>query len=366
MDTSDPGLRFDAAGICNKCQGYEVTRAAGIPATEVRKRNLEKLVAEIKRNGAKSEYDCIVGVSGGVDSTYSVYIAKKLGLRPLAVHLDNGWNTELAVSNIEHSLRHLGVDLFTHVLDWDEFRDLQVAFLKASTPDSEIPTDHAIVSSLYRKAAEEGLRYILWGFNVTTEGIAVPDWSTGHIDWRYISSVHRAFGEKPLRTYPHLTLWNHIWFRYFRRIKLVPILDYVEYDKQKATETITKEFEWRPYSGKHHESVYTRFYQSYILPKKFGFDKRRLHLSDMIMAGLITRDEAIKTMLVPPYTPDQLRDEKAYVLRKLGLSEQEFDAILARPPKKFGDYPSYTKWPILRLRRFLLEWRKAYRASRQS
>ena len=275
MDTSDPDISFDAHGVCNHCIGYDqlVSRQllTGAEGTDA----LGRIAETIREEGKGKPYDCIVGVSGGVDSTYVAYVVKKLGLRPLAVHLDNGWNSELAVKNVENVLKKLGIELFTFVIDWEEFKDLQLAFLRASTPDSEIPTDHAIFSLIYRMAAKFKVRYVLPGFNARTESHLPAAWSQGHYDWKYIKSVHDRFGRVPLATFPHVNLAQFTWYRLTQR--WVSVLNYVDYVKKDAMQVLEKELGWRYYGGKHYESIYTRFYQGYILPRKFGYDKRRTH-----------------------------------------------------------------------------------------
>jgi N-acetyl sugar amidotransferase len=348
MDTSDPGIQFDDHGRCNRCREYESVHAQHVPSPETRKRQLAELVTHIRTEGRKKEYDCVIGVSGGVDSSYVAYVTKKLGLRPLAVHLDNGWDTELAVCNIERCLKTLEIDLDTHVLDWDEFRDLQLAFLKASTPDSEIPTDHAISALMMKTAARIGVRYVISGSNVATEGLFVPTWSRGHFDWKYIKSIHRRHGSVRLKKFIHFSVAELAWTRYVRRQRQVYILNYLDYNKNQAMQVIQCELGWKPYGSKHHESIYTRFFQSYILPRKFGFDKRRMHLSTLIMSGQISRDQAIAEMQKPICSPDLLVEDKRYVCKKLGLSEAEFEAIMALPPRTFWDYPSYEKTLIVR------------------
>jgi N-acetyl sugar amidotransferase len=287
-------------------------------------------------------------VSGGVDSTYVAYLVHSLGLRALAVHLDNGWDSNLAVTNIERALRKLNIELFTHVLDWDEFRNLQLAFLKASTPDSEIQTDHAIMAVLMRKARQLRVRYILYGSNVITEGLYTPEWSQGHYDWKYIKSIHARFGTVPLRRFPHVSLAQYCVDRYMRHQQFVSILNYTAYNKAEAVEVIRRELGWEPYEGKHHESIYTRFFQSYILPRKFGADKRRMHLSALIVSGQMTRDEALRIVATPPGPPEQLEQDKVYVCKKLDISIEEFDRIMALPPRTFWDYPSNEKSAVMR------------------
>jgi len=342
MDTTDPGIEFDEYGICNRCKTHEI-RIRKMPRPEDRGRLLNEMVADIKAGGLGKDYDCLIGVSGGVDSTYVAWLVKSLGLRPLAVHMDNGWDSNLAVENIERCLKALSIDLFTDVLDWDEFRDLQLAFLKASTPDAEIPTDHAILAVLSKKAAQLGLRYIMYGSNVKTEGLSVPTWSHGHYDWKYIRSLHARFGSIPLRTFPHLTLLDFVWTRHVRRIQFVNVLDYVDYNKSDVMATIQRQLGWRPYDQKHHESIYTRFYQNYILPRKFGAEKRRLHLATLIVAGQITREQALAELATPLATSEEIRQDRQYVCKKLGITENQLANIMAEAPRTFWEYPSYEK-----------------------
>ena len=355
MDTSDPGIQFNDRGLCNRCREYESVFAQHVLSPETRQRELADLVARIRADGRKREYDCLIGVSGGVDSTYVAYVTKKLGLRPLAVHLDNGWDSELAVCNIERCLKTLDIDLYTHVLDWDEFRDLQLAFLKASTPDSEIPSDHAILALMMKMAAKIGVRHVISGCNVVTEGVFAPTWSRGHYDWKYIRTIHQKYGTIPLKKYVHFSLAGLGWTRYVRGQRQVYILNYLDYNKRQAMELIQKELGWKPYGGKHHESIYTRFFQSYILPRKFGFDKRRMHLSTLIMSGQISRDNALAEMQKPICSPDLMVEDKRYVCKKLGLPEAEFEAILALPPRTFWDYSSYEKTFVVRAGRAMRE-----------
>lgn len=339
MDTTDPEIAFDESGVCNHCHTYDRLVREHIVEGEAGRRRLEKLIADIKRAGRGKPYDCIIGVSGGVDSTYVAYLVKKLGLRPLAIHLDNGWDSELAVKNIEETLKRLSIDLYTEVLDWEEFRDLQAAFLKASTPDSEIPTDHAINAILGSMAEKIGVKYIIIGTNVRTESHLPRAWSQGHFDWKYIRELHKRFGTRPLKTFPHFS-----FFTYYRRMftqKRIEILNYIGYSKKEALEVLQEELGWRYYGGKHYESIYTRFYQGYILPVKFGFDKRRAHLSSLICSGEITREQALEELKIPTYSPSMQEEDREYVVKKLGFTEEEFTAIMNAPKKSYWDYPSY-------------------------
>jgi len=344
MDTTDPDITFDAQGVCNHCHRFEVIAAKRlIPAAE-RPARLAALVDRIKREGKGKEYDCIIGVSGGVDSTYVAWLTRELGLRPLAVHFDNGWNSELAVANIEKTLKTLGIDLFTCVVDWPEFRDLQLSFLRASTPDGEVPTDHAIVALLYKQAVKHGVRHILLGVNVNSEAIMPLKWGYGYADLRYISAVHRKFGSLPLKTLPRYTLPQLFTYMFVRRIEMVPILNYVDYQKEAAMQTIQSALGWVYYGGKHYESIYTRFFQSYVLPRKFNIDKRRAHYSNLVLSGQLARAAALRMMQDPVYTDSGLKEDRAYAVKKLGLSDEQFDAIMALPTRTFLDYEnSYSR-----------------------
>jgi len=341
MDSSDPEIIFDAEGVCNHCKKYEANVKRFVFPGGLGSKKLEAIVKSIKSEGEGKEYDCVIGVSGGVDSSYTAYLVKKAGLRPLAVHLDNGWNSELAVKNVERLLRKLEIDLYTHVLDWEEFKSLQLAFLRASTPDSEIPSDHAIVSILYEKAKELGLRYIIPGTNIKTESHLPRAWSQGHRDWLYIKSINDQFGTRKLESFPHYTFMNNIFRQ--RNYRWVPILNYVDYVKFESIKILENELGWKYYGGKHYESIYTRFYQGYILPKKFGYDKRRSHLSSLICSGETTRTNALKELETNPYPPDMMETDKTFFLNKFGLTEQQFKEIMDAPPMRFQDYSSYEK-----------------------
>jgi N-acetyl sugar amidotransferase len=340
MDTvADRKIAFDAHGLCHHCQRYDQLLASRVIRGDEGRRAIAALVERIKRAGRGREYDCIIGVSGGVDSTYVAHLVRQHGLRALAVHVDNGWNSELAVKNIERVLDKLGIDLFTHVLDWEEFRDLQIAFLKASTPDGEIPTDHAIVAVLWGEAARRRIRYIISGMNFATESINVPDWSYGHSDLRYIKDLHRRFGSVPLRTFPRFSLTRLLlYINGLRRVRTVSILNYGDYRKEDAMAFLKRELGWEYYGGKHHESIYTRFYQGYVLPRKFGIDKRYGHLSDLIKAGQMTREQALEEMKQPPYAPEIQQQDVQYVCKKLGFSPAQFEALMTARPKSFRDY----------------------------
>lgn len=338
MDTSDSGIMFDENGVCNHCHDYDQALLMYVHSGETGRCELEKIISGIKREGVGKQYDCVIGVSGGVDSTYVAYKVKQFGLRPLAVHLDNGWDSELAVKNIELTLKRLNIDLYTHVLDWEEFKDLQLAFLKASTPDSEVPSDHAIFALVRQTAEKIGVRTIISGMNIRTESHLPAAWSQGHSDWTYISSIQRQFGSTSLKTYPHYSFLTFLRYRLSQR--WVDILNYLDYVKSDAMSIIEHEIGWKYYGGKHYESIYTRFYQGYILPQKFGFDKRRTHLSSLICSGEITREAALEKLQEPVYPFAMQEQDREYVIKKLGLTDNQFDAIMNLPKKTYWDYPS--------------------------
>ncbi len=340
MDTTDPDITFGPDGICNHCERHEAIARKRLFPTAERATRLAESVARIKKEGENRDYDCVIGVSGGVDSTYVAYLTRQLGLRPLAIHFDNGWNSELAVSNIEKTLRSLGIDLQTYVVDWPEFRDLQLAFLRASTPDGEVPTDHAIVALLYRTAIRLNIKTILLGVNAMSESIMPLKWGYGYSDLRYIKAVHRQYGTRALKSYPCYSLPQLYYYMKIRKIRMMPILDFIDYRKEVAMETIQSALGWVYYGGKHYESIYTRFFQAYILPRKFGIDKRKAHNSNLVLSGQLSRDDALTAMDAPVCDPDMLKDDRTYVIKKLGLKESEFQSIMDSPLKTFVDYPN--------------------------
>ena len=344
MDTTDPRIRFDTEGHCNHCTGQLRRMASQQAPLDQRARDLERLAARIKEDGRGKDYDCIIGVSGGVDSTTVAYTTKQLGLRPLAVHFDNGWDSELAVDNIKKTLDELGIELFTHVVEWDEFRDLQMAFLKASVPNAEIPTDHGITALLFSMARRYQTRFILSGSNLATEGVLPMAWGHYNQDLKHLLAIHRRFGTMPLRTMPLISITDYVRDVFVRGIRQVPFLNYIDYRKDESKALLAREIGWRDYGGKHYESVWTRFFQGYYLPVKFGFDKRLAHFSSLICSAGMTRDEALTALEQPIYDPKLLKEDRQFVLKKFGLSEAQFQAIMEDPPKAHSAYPNHLFW----------------------
>jgi N-acetyl sugar amidotransferase len=345
LDTTVSDIRFDENGVCNYCKIHDIQERKYPPGAEG-KANLDGLLAEIKRKGRGKKYDCIVGVSGGTDSTYTLLLAKRFGLRPLAVHFDNGWNSEISVSNIRNSIEALGVDLYTVVADWKEFSDLQRSFLKASVPDAEVPTDYAIYSVLFDVAAKKGIKYVLQGHSFRAEGTSPKSWT--YMDGRYIRSVHRKYGKVSIKSFPIMSLSTLLVNLFLRRIKEVRLLEHVDYRKAAAKEELKREVGWADYGGHHHESHYTRFFQSYMLPKKFNIDKRKTELSAWVRSGQMPRDEALRQLRAEEYPYSQ--DDVKYALKKLDIPEAEFEALMKQPPRSFHDFPTY--YPLIRAMRW--------------
>lgn len=343
MNTTAPEITFDQAGVCNYCKIHDEKVAATPFAQGGADEKLRQLVAHLKST-KKGEYDSIVGLSGGVDSSYVAYQAVKLGLRPLAVHFDNGWNSELAVKNIEQIVKRLDLDLVTFVIDWEEFKDIQRSFFKANVIDIEIVTDHAIFAAMYQIANKHGIRYILSGTNAATEAIMPAAWQHFKFDLRNLRAIHKRFGTIPIRRYPTLSVWEMAWNHYVRGAKSVSLLNFLPYRKDEAMKTLTEELGWQYYGGKHYESIFTKFYQAHILPEKFGVDKRLIHLSDLIMNHEITREEALNELAKPTYDAMQLAQDRDFVRKKLNFSVDEFDTYIKSTPVSHFAYPSYAKF----------------------
>lgn len=349
MDTiADPDITFDDKGISNYYYWYK--ERVGLRLFDHDPSKLEGILEKIRSSGKGGEYDCLIGVSGGVDSTYVAYLTKKWGLRPLAVHLDNGWNSELSIKNIENTLNKLEIDLITEVLDWEEFKAMQIAFLKSSTPDLEIPTDHAIYSCLFKMANQKRIKYIIYGNNFASESILPVTWSYGHLDWHYITKILNRFApDLRLERFPNITIFKYFIYTFIKNIRIISILNYIPYHREEAMRILQEELGWKYYGGKHFESIYTRFFQGYILPKKFGIDKRKAHLSTLILSGQITREEALEELERDPYPKELMDEDRQYVIKKFNMTPAEFEAIMNLPNKTFRDYPNRSgQFSILR------------------
>jgi N-acetyl sugar amidotransferase len=345
LDTTVPDITFDDDGICNYCHGYDDRIAGELRYDDAGQARLAELVEGMKQEGKKRGYDCIIGVSGGVDSTYVAYLAKKKhGLNPLAIHLDNGWNSELAVQNIEQTLRRLDIDLHTDVLDWEEFRDLQRSFLEAGIANAEIPTDQAISSSLFRAARRHRVHVIINGSNLVTEAVLPASWMYDSYDTRLIKAVNKRFGTGKLDSFPLIGYVRLGLMLSVGGYKVVNLLNYEPYDRDEAKRVITEELGWRDYGGKHHESIFTKFFQGYILPVRFGIDKRKAHFSNLVLAGQMDRDDALAELEQSPYPTDELERDREYVSKKLGYTPEEFDTLMVAETHPAQDYPNSEKW----------------------
>ncbi|MBA46148.1 MAG: N-acetyl sugar amidotransferase [Euryarchaeota archaeon] len=344
MDTSDPDIRFDEDGNCNHCEIFLEESKSIKPQGLEREQRLKDLIESIKKSGKNKKYDCLIGVSGGTDSSYVAYIVKELGLRPLAVHMDNGWNSEESVKNIRNLCTRLNIDYESYVLDWDEFKDIQLSVLKSSIVEVEIPTDVAIVSILHKVASRNNIKYIIGGGNYATEGILPDLWFYNPKDLKLLKSIQKQFGSKKIKTFPTFDWKAEIFYKFIKRIRMVYLLNLLPYDKQEALSILKDKVGYHEYGGKHHESVYTRFIQSYFQPVKFNLDYRRATLSSQICSGSVTREEALKQLEELPYNIPQVKKDKDYVSKKFGITLQEFESILNAPPKSYKDYPNDEKW----------------------
>ncbi|MBX3260972.1 MAG: N-acetyl sugar amidotransferase [Labilithrix sp.] len=340
IDAAVPTTVFDADGRCSWCRFFD-ERARRSPVDPARRdAELARVLATIKEAGRGHRYDCVIGISGGVDSSYAALVAKRHGLRPLLVHVDNGWNTELAVGNIEAIVRGLELDLVTEVIDWEEFRGLQLSLLRAGVVDLELVSDHAIVAAMYHAARRHRVRFIVTGDNEATEATLPRGWNHRKTDLRNIRAINRAHERASMKTFPRLSTIGMLAHKHLLRIEYVGLLSYVEYVKERAIHELETELGWRRYGKKHFESVITRFYQGYILPTKFAIDKRKFHYSLLIHSGQMTRDEALADLATPPYEPRQQLEDKVYVCKKFGVSVEEFDRMMAEPPRSHSEYPT--------------------------
>lgn len=340
MDDSDIDIQFDENGVCNHCRSYDNFVQSFRLSEKLKNKDLEKTFARIKDKGRTGEYDCIMGMSGGVDSSYVAFLAKKFGLRPLCVHLDNGWNSEIAVKNIHQIVNQCGFDLYTHVLDWEEFKDLQVSFFKAGVIDLELLTDHAIFGVILQLAKKHKIRTILSGANFSTEHIMPSTWVHRKSDLKNILDIHQKFGSRKLKTFPQVSTIQHVYGMYVLGYQVIKPLNLMEFNKADAKATLIQEFGWKDYGGKHYESLFTKFYQAHILPKKFNVDKRKAHLSTLICSGQISREEALRELAKPLYPADQLENDFEYVCKKLGLGKEWMLNYLHSPGVPHAKYSS--------------------------
>ena len=349
MDTTDSLIKFDANGVCEYCNNYYSNILPNWHYDDRGRRELMSIFTRIKREGSGKDHDCIIGLSGGVDSSYVAYLAKQFGLRPLLFHVDAGWNSQQAVNNIERLVDGLGFDLHTEVVNWKEMQDLQLAFFKAQVPHIDTPQDHAFFASLYNFAAKNGFKYILTGANYSTECVREPlEWHYHASDLRQLMDIHRRFGTRPLKTFPLCGIFTFkIYFRFVKGIQVVKPLNCVPYNKEQAMQELVNKFGWQRYAHKHYESRFTRFYEGYWLPTKFGFDKRRAHFSSLILTGQMSREEALEKLSKKAYDEETVAQDFEYIATKLGLAVKELQGIMAGENKSYRDYKS--NMPLIEL-----------------
>lgn len=341
MDSTDPEIEFDERGVCSRCTAWfahwpsvEKTR----PDAEER---LNAVIDRIRRRGRSREYDCVIGLSGGVDSTYlALVLVERFGLRPIAVHMDNGWNSELAVFNVERIVKRLDLDLISVVLDWEEFRSLQLAFMRASVPDIEIPTDHAIAAAMFDVAQRMRIPFVISGNNFETEGVVVPSWSQGN-EWNYIRGINELHGTMPLRTFPHRSFSKKVWQERVLGIRRAALLNYLPFHVETIVSELQDKLDWRPYPSKHYESVFTKFHHGYWLPRKFDADYRKAYLASLVCAGQLSRERALGILQKPPVDEDEVPDLEEFVQKKLRISPDEFSTLMENEPKSYWDYPNF-------------------------
>lgn len=342
MDTSDPQITFDENGYCNHCREFLSRRVNYLYQGKKSDEQLDNIIENIKRDGKGRKYDCIIGVSGGADSSYTLYLAKQKGLRVLAVHMDNGWNSKEAVINIKNVVSKLGVDYESYVLNWEEMKDLHLSFLKAAVPEVETPTDMAIIVACHHFAVKYNVRYIISGGNLATEGILPKSWHYDAKDLKYFNYIHQTFGRIKLKSFPSFGYIREIYYKLVKKIQVVYLLNYVPYEADKVKKILQEKLDWQSYGGKHYESRFTKFIQSYYLYEKFGIDYRRATLSTQICVGKINRDD-IQQLETKPYDSSEIEADKQYIAKKLGISEEEFERILNLPAKWYWDYPNDDK-----------------------
>lgn len=343
MDTTDPEIVFDADGFCNHCTEFLDKRIKYKYQGKASDETLARTVEQIKLAGRGRPYDCIIGISGGTDSSYTAYLAKEKGLRVLAVHMDNGWNSEEAVQNVKNVTRRLEIDYESYVLDWEEFRDIQLAFLKASVPEAETPTDMAIIGALHHFAGKYDVKYIISGGNLSTEGILPASWHYNAKDMKYFNHIQKTFGRKKIRKFPTFGFEKEMYYKLIRKTKIVYLLNHVPYVKKDAMEFLKDALDWKFYGGKHYESQYTGFIQSYYLYEKFGIDYRRATISSEICTGDATRGAALEQLKTLPYQTAKAEAEKLYIAKKLRITPDEFEAVINLPAKWYWDYPNSKK-----------------------
>lgn len=342
MDTTDAEITFDDQGICNHCHQFDtITSRRWFPNDEG-KAHLTHIFNNIKEERKNHEYDCILGLSGGLDSSYLALVMKEYGMRPLVVHVDAGWNSELAVYNIEKVVKYCGYDLHTHVMNWPEVRDLQLAYLKAGVANQDVVQDHAFFASLYHFAVDNNINYVISGGNIATEGVFPQSWHHAAMDAINLKAIHKQFGNLPLKDYKVISfLQYYFYYPFIKKMKAVRPLNYMPYTKEVALAELQEKVGYKPYGRKHGESRFTKFFQNHYLPIKFNMDKRKPHLSSMVLSGLMTRERALEELAKPLYDENELREDKYYIAKKLGITVDQLDEYVSSPGHNYSEYSNW-------------------------
>ncbi len=344
MDTSDSDIYFDDKGVCNHCYEFDNSTSHQWYPNKKGEKILEEQLKHIQRNSKNKEYDCILGLSGGVDSSFLALKMKEYGMRPLVVHVDAGWNSELAVHNIEKVVKYCDFDLHTHVMNWAEVRDLQLSYLKAGVANQDVVQDHAFFSSLYHFAVKNKIKYVISGGNIATECVFPKSWHHAAMDAINLKSIHKKYGERKLRDYKTISfLQYYLYYPFIKGMKTIRPLNFMAYDKNAATQLLIEKVGYKPYGRKHGESRFTKFFQNHYLPEKFGMDKRRPHLSSMILSGLISREEAMLELGMPLYDSSELREDMYFIAKKLGITSEELHQYIIGPKRDYSEFPNWDK-----------------------
>jgi N-acetyl sugar amidotransferase len=344
MDTTDPEIEFDDQGVCSHCHYFDNSVRPIWPSMDGDPVKLDEMIRTVKAYGKGKRYDCIIGLSGGIDSSCVAVKVAEWGLRPLVVHVDAGWNSELAVMNIEQICRRLGFDLVTHVVDWEEMRDMQLAFLRSNLANQDVPQDHAFFAALYGYAEKAGIKYVINGSNFATESILPATWGYDAMDATHVKSIHARFGTRPRGDFPVVSFFDlYVKYPFILKMEVLRPLNLLPYNKEEAIRVLEKDYGWRYYGGKHYESRWTRFFQAYYLPYKFGYDKRKAHLSSLVVSGQMSRTDALEALKAPLYDPKLLEEDKIFIAKKLGLPLAEFEALINQPAHHFSEFPNHLR-----------------------
>ena len=342
MDITDPDIIFNEQGVCSHCLEFDDVISKRWFPNDEGKEKLNVIIDKVKQEGKNQEYDCIIGLSGGADSSYLALVLKDYGLRPLVVHVDAGWNSELAVSNIEQVVKYCGYDLYTHVMDWQEIKDLQLAYLKAGVANQDVVQDHAFFASIYHFAVQNNIKYVISGGNIATESVFPKAWHHAAMDAMNLKAIHKKYGNRKLKQYKTISFFTYyFYYPFIKKMTVIRPLNFMQYHKNDALEVLKQKVGYKEYDRKHGESRFTKFFQNYYLPTKFNMDKRRPHLSSQILSGELDRDKAMEELEKPLYDESELREDKIYVAKKLGILVDELEQLVNEPGHDYSEYPNW-------------------------